>query len=243
VSIAVADSAHEGRDQPSNLVSQAIGAITRHIRISDLSPGDQLPSEAFLSKELSVSRTVIREAFRSLEALRLIDLKAGRRATVAELDYAGLSPLIEHGVDTEQITVLQIYDVRRTIETRTASLAALRRSDAEADSIRDYAVGMREDFDHPSRVMEHDLGLHLAIAKASRNPVFALIVGSFEGVTRQTWGIGWRSRSSPEEQMHMINLHVQLAEAIVNGDPRSAAELMADHFDVSVKTLLAAGIA
>jgi DNA-binding FadR family transcriptional regulator len=229
-------------DGPS-LVSSTIGAITRHIRTHELGPGDRLPSEAELSKELSVSRTVVREAFSSLAAMRLIDLKAGRRATVAELDYGTMSLIIEHGFHTEQITVQQIYDVRRTIEMRTAALAALRRSEDETTRIRSQALAMREDFKAPERVMEHDLAFHLDIAKAAKNPVFSLIVGAFERVTRQTWPIGWRSRTSDAEQLAMIQIHVDLAEAIATGDPQAARDLMARHFDESVRALLVAGIA
>lgn len=229
-------------DGPS-LVSNTIGAITNHIRTHELGPGDRLPSEARLSKELSVSRTVVREAFSSLAAMRLIDLKAGRRATVAELDYGTMSLVIEHGVHTEQITVQQIYDVRRTIETRTAMLAALRRSPDEAESIRDHALAMREHLEDPAQIMEHDLAFHVEIAKAAKNPVFSLIVGAFDRVTRQTWPIGWRSRSSDAEQLAMIQIHIDLAGSIVAGDPQSARDLMARHFDQSVKALLTAGIA
>src|SRR4028118_2238582 len=102
----------------SGLVGDAIGAITRHIREHDLMPGDRLPSEANFSKELNVSRTVVREAFRSLAAMRIIDLAAGKRATVASLDHGAMGLMIEHGVYTDQISIQQIYDVRRTIETR-----------------------------------------------------------------------------------------------------------------------------
>ena len=65
----------------SGLVGDTIGAISRRIREKDLMPGDRLPSEAILSKELNVSRTVVREAFRSLAAMRIIELATGKRAT------------------------------------------------------------------------------------------------------------------------------------------------------------------
>ena len=165
----------------SGLVSNAIGAITAHIRMNELGPGDRLPSEAALSKELSVSRTVVREAFRSLAAMRLIDLSAGKRATVAQLDHGAMSLMIEHGIDTEQINVQQIYDVRRTIEVRTATLAALRRSNDEARLILAHAEAMRTNFDVSEKVMESDLAFHLEIARASKNPIFAMIVGAFQG--------------------------------------------------------------
>lgn len=224
-------------------VDRVIGALTSYIRDHELGPGDSLPSELALSKELRVSRTVIREAFRSMAAMRLLDLHVGKRARVAELDHGAMSLMIEHGVGTEQINVHQIYDVRRTIEMRTASLAALRRTEEEARILLDHATAMETLFHAPEKVMEHDLAFHLAIAKASKNPIFLLILGAFQTVSRQTWPIGWRSRSSDEERKAMNALHLSIAEAILAGDPQAASQLMAKHFDESAKALLAAGIA
>jgi DNA-binding FadR family transcriptional regulator len=225
------------------LVSTAVQAITQHIRSEGLQPGDLLPSEAAMTRQLNVSRTIVREAFRSLSAMRLIDMSAGRRASVAKLDTGAMSMVIEHGITTQQISVQQVYDVRRTIEMRTVALAALRRTDAEAAGIANSARLMRESYKSPDAVMEHDIAFHEAIAAASHNPVFALIVTAFSGVTRRTWVIGWKTRSSDGEQLKMIKGHEDIANAILKGDPRLATEHMAEHFDKSVKALLDAGIA
>jgi DNA-binding FadR family transcriptional regulator len=225
------------------LVGDAIGAITRHIRDNDLMPGDRLPSEAALSKTLDVSRSVVREAFRSLAAMRIIELAPGKRATVANLDHGAMSLMIEHGVHTDQIGIQQIYDVRRTIETRIAALAALRRSDAEGQALLDLAQAMRQAMGEPGRLMERDLDFHLALAAACRNPVFALIVGAFQGITRQTWPVGWRSRTTAEARDRMIATHDEIAAAVAAGEPGRAAEAMERHFDESARALLLAGLA
>ena len=225
-----------------DFVTDTIGAITRLIRDRGLKPGDRLPAEAVLSEQLQVSRTVIREALRSLAALRLVDLGVGKRPTVTQLDDASMALLIEHGVITDQIGIQQIYDVRRTIEARTAALAALRRTEAEALLILGHAQAMERAFSDPKVIMEHDLAFHVAIARASRNPVYALIIGAFQGVTRKTWPIGWKSRSSDDERQAMNALHVELAQAILDGDPQVSAALMNRHFDQSIKALLAAGL-
>lgn len=228
--------------ESTNLVSATIGVITQHIRSNDLGPGDKLPSESSLAKELKVSRTVIREAFRSLSAMRLINLSAGKRATVAHLDHGAMSLMIEHGVQTEQISVQQIYDVRRTIETRTVILASLRRTDEESQTIRHHAAQMELNAHDPSKMMEHDLAFHLEIAKASRNPIFAMIVGAFQGVSRQSWSIGWRNRPAEGQRAAMIQTHVNIADAIATGDPQKASAYMTAHFDDSIKVLLDAGM-
>lgn len=216
--------------------------ITTYMRVNDLAPGNRLPSESSLCEHFSVSRTVVREALCSLAALRLVELSPGKRAVVAHLNHDPMAQMIGHGIQTEQISILQVYDVRRAIETRTAALAALRRTDAEAAEIVGHAQAMRTHFFEPAESMESDLALHLAIARASRNPLFALIIGSFAEVTRQTWPIGWRSRASDAEREAMVEAHIQMALAIQQGDSKTASELMGRHFDDSARALAAAGI-
>jgi len=231
------------QQQGDSLVGGAIGAITRHIRAHDLMPGDRLPSEAALSRELNVSRSVVREAFRSLAAMQIIELATGKRATVAQIDHGAMGLMIEHGVHTDQISIQQIYDVRRTIETRIVTLAALRRTEDEAAAINARAAAMRASMGDEAALMEHDIAFHAALAQASRNPVFALLVGAFQGITRQTWPPGWRSRTTDEAREVMIATHEGIAAAVAAGDPARADTLMAVHFDESVRALLTAGMA
>jgi DNA-binding FadR family transcriptional regulator len=227
---------------PVGRVEQVIAAVYEHIRSNRLGPGAPLPSESGLAAQLGVSRPVVREAFSSMAALKLIDIGNGRRARVSSLDRSVLAHVLDHAVITDQISVQQILDVRRTVEMRTVELAAIRRTEAEAVEIMDYTVAMRADIEHPERVMEHDIAFHEAIARTSRNPMFALVVGSFHFVTRQTWPIGWAARTSPAQHVKTIDGHEAIAQAIVDRAPRVAAARMAEHFDETAKMLLAGGI-
>jgi DNA-binding FadR family transcriptional regulator len=161
---------------------------------------------------------------------------------VASLDHGAMGLMIEHGVHTDQISIQQIYDVRRTIETRIVTLAALRRSEPEAGEIAALARAMREAEADSVRLMQSDLDFHLALARASRNPVFVLIVGAFQGITRQTWPIGWKSRTTSEARERMLRTHEEIAEAVAGGDPAGAVGAMERHFDESVRVLLSAGV-
>jgi GntR family transcriptional regulator, transcriptional repressor for pyruvate dehydrogenase complex len=224
------------------LVESAMGAINDRIRRNRLRIGDPIPSEVGLAAELGVSRTVVREAFRALATLGVIDLGGGRRARVGAIDKDVLGLVLGHAVQTDQATIQQIYDVRRTIEMRTVALASLRRLEEEAQEILAHARAMRAAFSRPGEVMEHDIAFHSAIAAASRNPLFALIVDSFSVVTRQTWRIGWESRPNDAERMANVECHARIAAAIDAREPRVAEAAMAEHFDNSVRALLSAGV-
>jgi GntR family transcriptional regulator, transcriptional repressor for pyruvate dehydrogenase complex len=150
--------------------------------------------------------------------------------------------ILNHAVLTDQISILQVYDARRTIEMRTVALAAMRRSTAEAAEISGLAASMAEDFATAGKVMEHDISFHEAIARASKNPLLSLIVGAFRGVTLHTWQIGWSSRRTDDDRHGSVECHIRIAEAIAQQKAEEAEECMAEHFDNSVKVLLSAGI-
>lgn len=229
-------------DASESLVSRVVHDIRSMIRSEGLKIGDSLPSETAMSEKLGVSRAVVREAYRSMAALQLINVGNGRRAKVSAVDRGVLALVIDHGVQTDQISVQQILDVRRTIEMRTVGLAALRRTEKEAREIKACAAAMRTDFFEADKVMEHDIAFHECIAKASRNPMFALIVGSFHVVTRQTWRIGWVARETDADRYENVACHEAIAAAIEEQNRALAESLMAAHFDNTVKMLLASGI-
>lgn len=224
------------------LLSGVMESVKAFIRDNGLQVGDELPSEGAFAALTGTSRTIVREAYRSLAALTLIDIGNGRRARVAVPKADVLAMITDHAVHTNQATIQQIFDVRRTIERRTVALAALRRTDREAADIYALAEAMQRDFDDPQKVMEYDIAFHEAIGAASKNPMFSLIVGSFHVVTRHTWPIGWASRGSNETRQESIDGHFAIARAIANGDPTKGEAAMVEHFDLTVKALLAAGV-
>ena len=121
-------------------------AVNELIHADGLRAGEPLPSEIALAVRFGVSRAVVREAFQSLASLQLIDLGTGRRARVAAPDSSVLALVLDHSVHIDQTSVQQILDVRRTIELRTVVLAALRRTEREAETIAAHARGMSERF-------------------------------------------------------------------------------------------------
>lgn len=231
-----------GTGGEGQFVANTMDGIRELIRTENLKPGQPLPSEMALATRFGVSRTVVREALRSLTALSLIDVGNGRRPRVRVPDGHVLGLIMDHAVETEHVSIQQIYDVRRTVEMRTVELAAVRRSAVEAELLAGHVAAMYRDRADLDAVMEHDIAFHLGIGRASRNPMFDLIVHSFETITRQTWRVGWTSRRTEADRSGTLDLHRAIAEAILAQDPEAAARAMANHFDNSVKALLGAGI-
>ncbi|WP_395647878.1 FadR/GntR family transcriptional regulator [Terricaulis sp.] len=223
-----------------SLVQAAIQAVTNYIRDERLRVGDTLPGEAHFAELLGVSRAVMREAFGAMAALRLIDVGNGRKPRVGKLDGAVIATSLNHAVSTAQITVAEIWDVRRTIEVRTAALAATCRTDEEAARIMELAQAMAEDRDDDARRTRHDIAFHNAIAHASHNVLFIQIVASFAPLMDVAVPAAWRTRKAKKQQQLMIDRHLAVARAIVARDAAAAAAAMSVHFDDAIGDLLKA---
>ncbi|MEE3072318.1 MAG: FCD domain-containing protein, partial [Pseudomonadota bacterium] len=165
-------------DRPApNLPERAMAGIRALIRDQGLVPGDALPSETALAEHLGVSRSVTREAMRGLATLRILEIGKSRRARVAMPDASSLSVILDHATHAKGLSIQQMLDVRRTLELRTVSLAALRRTDAEAAELLDLTSRMFKALEGDySALMELDLRFHSVIAKASGNDLYAMLI-------------------------------------------------------------------
>lgn len=216
--------------------------VVKYIHEQRLVAGDSLPSEGEFAQKLNLSRGVVREAFKALEALGVLELAPGKRARVGKLKSDVLALVMDHAVVTMQVNVQQTFDLRRTIEMRTARLAALRRSESDLVAIRKAAAAMRSHGAGSGSPTEADIDFHVAIAQATQNPLYAVLIEGFRLVIRQTAPISWAARQSDAERLAVHDMHDAIVDAIARQDAAAAELAMAAHFDNSVQALISAGV-
>lgn len=221
-----------------SLVQLAIQSVRQYIQQNDMRVGDSLPGEGYFASKLTVSRAVIREAFGALAALKVLDVANGRRAKVGAMDGSVFGSSLDHGVATSQITVADVWDVRQTVELRTAELAARNRTEKQAAAILTHARAMRDAGDNFALKTQHDIAFHEAIADAAGNGLFGQIVSSFGPLMQVAVPRAWRTRTTDTQRETMIYRHLAIAETIANRDPDAAVAAMKAHFDTSVGDIL-----
>ncbi|HXV01561.1 MAG TPA: FCD domain-containing protein [Caulobacteraceae bacterium] len=222
-----------------SLVHQAMDAVIDHIRAHGLRVGDVVPGEAHFAAELGVSRAVMREAFGALSALNRIEVVNGRKPRVAAIDGSVMAAALDHAVATAQVSVPQVWEVRRTLEVRTATLAAQHRTAEEAERLIGIAEAMVRDADDLAIMTAHDIQFHQAIAAASHNELFRQIVAAFGPLMQVAVPTAWRTRVARDQRAVMLDRHRDVALAIVANDPAAAGAAMEAHFDASIGDLLA----
>jgi DNA-binding FadR family transcriptional regulator len=234
--------AMDGQENPPVTLAQGVvKAIMTYIRDNQLEVGAPILSEGEFSQQLGVSRTVVREAFKALAAMNVIEVSAGRRARVSAFDDSVMTLTLGHALRTKQVTVQQIWDVRRSIEMRSVALACMHRTDREAEQILALSRKMRETLDEIKAMTEHDIAFHVAIATATRNPLFPVLVASLTTAMRETNPIVWQVRTQQAEQLEVVDWHTTVAEAIRQRDPVAATQAMSRHFDEASLSLVNSG--
>jgi GntR family transcriptional repressor for pyruvate dehydrogenase complex len=154
--------------------------LRKAIFLGRFMPGDKLPPERDLARQMVVSRTTIREAIRVLEGEGLVAVKRGATGGLVVLGQDRLNPAqIEAYIETQRGILDSLLEFRIANECATASLAAKRRDKAHLARLRDALKQMdalcasaevRANTANIAQFFACDSEFHLVIAEASMNP-------------------------------------------------------------------------
>lgn len=217
------------------LAQQAAEQLSDYIERQPLAPGQWLPSEGQLAAQLGVSRSMLREALRMLEATGVVTVVNGKGAMVKPITGEVLAAFFSRAARNRREAMLEVLEVREGIEAQSAFLAAQRRTVDDVARLAQLVARMREQRPDKAAYSELDIALHLEIARASGNTMLYHLVESIRDALEESI----RKRRFLEEATavteHTQRLHEDIVAAIGAGDPRGARDAMARHFDEAVK--------
>ena len=200
-----------------------------------LKPGEIAPSEGEICRELGVSRGSVREAFRTLAALGILEIESGKRPRLQSVNGHVLAQVFGYALSTAQLDSSHVVQTRRALEVQGVQDAARFATSAQKLRMAELIAQMRSavgDKDHSQR-MAADMALHGVIAEASRNPLNPLLLNALRSPFEQLMHIDLGERRSENELLRIVDAHDAIVERIVAGDPAGAGNAMSAHFDLS----------
>lgn len=228
--------------KPRNLAQGVVEQISSSIRQGLLKPGDKLPTESSMMAQHGVSRTVVREAISHLQASNLVQTRHGIGTFVLEPP-----PSSSLGIDAESILtlrdVLSILELRIGVETETAGLAAVRRSDEQVRELGVALGEMHEAMAAGRPAAEADKRFHLLIAQATGNRYFADILTQLGNaiIPRARLNTVELEQDKPANFNERVSReHDDIYRAIERRDPEAARAAMRTHLSNSRERLVEA---
>jgi DNA-binding FadR family transcriptional regulator len=222
----------------TTLAQQAAQHLLDHIEQQEMKPGDFLPSEGQLATQFGVSRPIIREALRVLEAKDIVTVVNGKGAMVKPLTNELLSMFFQRVARNRQGALVELMEVRRGIETQSAWLAAQRRTGDDVREMTDVVAGMGRHLQDPQHFVKLDAQFHLLVARAGKNLMLYHLVESIREPLEDTIREGLQHRTTQEQFERVQSLHEQLAAAIAAADPEAAVAAMTRHFDDALMAMV-----
>lgn len=204
------------------IVERLIGLIVDE----GLKPGDQLLPERELMARLSVGRSSLREAIKTLCALGVLEVRRGLGTYVGYGDTSILTKPLAWGLFLSQSNVQQVIEARSVIEVALAGWAAERATEDEITSIGQLLDQMEASRTDMESYVDLDMKFHRAIADAAHNTMLSHVLNIFQRVLRVWMETTYIEAGGSEDSMV---LHREIYEAIRSRDGQAAREIMADH--------------
>lgn len=213
------------------LSEEVVTYLMERILNGELQPGDKLPSERNLSDSLGVSRTVVREAIKVLSEKSLVSVRVGKGAYVTQPNQRSITESIKLMFQLERGTVENVIEIRKFLEIPLAGIAAQRATQSNLEEMRSLLSRMEDLIGDETAYIHYiqiDLEFHLAIARATQNPLFILLIKPVIDLMQKTRLIITRApRSYERSHFH----HISIYSAIASGAEAVAREAMAAHLD------------
>ena len=205
-----------------------ISSLKDLINFKNLEPGDKLPSERMLSEKFNVSRGNLRDALQTLEYYGLVKSIPQSGTFVADIGIIALNGMIYDILSLPASSFKELVEARIFLELKGVKLAAIRRTTDDLVRMENALTAYSDKVNAGEDAVQEDLLFHLAIARASGNPIlntFMLkitpeIINNFEKhhvCDKDTAFIG-------------IEEHNAIIQAIRENDPDAAKDAMKKHF-------------
>ncbi|WP_145141771.1 FadR/GntR family transcriptional regulator [Pseudomonas duriflava] len=155
--------------KPKRLAEELVTRLSQYIRDGVFARGEKLPSEVELANSEGFSRSVVREAILRLQAAGLVETRRSVGTFIVDMPPPQTLQLGPETITTLQ-DVLNLLELRMSLEVAAAGLAALNRSAEELNDIEAALLAMKDSGSSKSGIAVHaDFQFHLKIAKASGN--------------------------------------------------------------------------
>jgi GntR family transcriptional regulator, transcriptional repressor for pyruvate dehydrogenase complex len=211
----------------ATMSTQIVAQVREALFAKELRPGDFLGTEKDLAARFGVSRIVARDALRTLEAQGIVDIKvgAGGGARIAQGNARLFAEALAVQLDLAGVSVGEIMDAQRAIESLAAELAAIHSTAEDHVRLRTLIAEAERRIDDVAAFTRLGREFHLAVAEASHNRVLVVQLISLQHVS-------WPAQNptlTPKVARRILEAHKELASLIEIRDAAAARRLMDDH--------------
>ena len=200
--------------------------LMQKIHEGELQSGDRLPSERYLAKEYGVSRSVVREALRSMERIGCVEARMGGGTFVKSPEISDVIDPLTLIVSQDSQFALEVTEARLILETEIVKLAAARRTEHHVKEMHCTLDQMQREILKGGKGIEEDARFHTQLARAAENRVLQLLVSTCAEVLNHSMKVTQYMEGVPQKAL--ID-HEKILKAVEEQDGDRAEHYMRKH--------------
>ena len=213
-----------------NLTTTVQEQIKTYIAESGLKPGSILPTEKVLEEQLGISRTSIREALRSLEALGIVETRHGVGRFLREFNFDAILDSLSFNIQVNVKDFRQMINVRIALESTFLKWVTPEMTDDDIQDLYEILYRMENEVQHD--LADEDLirvhtEFHLKLYEKAQNELLDHLIRLFATMQR-TLTFFRKYRTS--DKAEFIDLHRSLIVALETRDIPLVEKTLVDHF-------------
>lgn len=214
--------------RPALLHETVQEAIRTYILENQLRPGDALPPETDLARQLGVSRNSVREAVKSLESLGILEVRRGSGLYVAEFSFDPLLDNLTYGLRFDFNQLAELLEVRRVLETGLVGKTMQAITPQTLNALGETVEQMRVNAEADRSITEEDRRFHQILFEPLGNIALLKLLDIF-----------WRTYQDAARTHDMRNTdllgtyrdHAAIFEAVRDQDAERARTALDTHYD------------
>ncbi len=225
--------------RPGSLAQQLVDRLSAQIRSGKIALGGKLPTEAEIIAEHGVSRTVVREAISRLSAQGVVVTRHGIGTFVSETGTVGKF-LIDPAELGTVLEVLAVLELRISLESEAAGLAAERRTEAQLKVLRRDCDTFANSVAKGGETIKPDFAFHLHVAEATGNRYFADLMEYLGTMIIPRTRVNTANLAREDRHAYLARVcreHDAIYVAIANRQPEAARKAMRTHLTNSRERL------
>jgi len=216
--------------KPRKISDEIVEQIRSLILQGNLKPGESLPPERTLAKELNVSRVSLREALNALQGMGLLEIQQGNRTCVRPITTRSIHDPLVAFAKSSAANIMKIFEIRKYLELGIVAMAAERATDEQIAYLERLLQEMEEDLRLNRLGARADHEFHTTLAEATHNEAYIHLIKTIYDLLQEELRIAWggifRKKDMREK---LFEQHKNILEAVKQRNPENGREFALVH--------------
>lgn len=227
-------------ERPQTLFRTVQDSIRKYIMENGLKPGDPLPPEGELSKQLKIGRSSVREGVKALEAIGILESRRGTGLFIRNFTFEPLFQNLRYGLLYDRKDLYELVELRKVLELGIIDRALDLLTDSDIAEMTAIVSAMKEKADNGQAFVDEDRRFHSTIYSRLDNQIMLRLMDLFWLVFVQ---VAENTEIWDSNPRGTYAEHAKMLEAITKKDYIQVKEMMLEGYKSLGRRMAKGGVA